>query len=180
MMLLKFPRTAHIEMIFPTRDARSLADTLGSASTLSICTRYFFNRGSLIMTTPWTPSLNIAFRGRNRVARLYLKIMYRAVYLDKIFKKSRCLLITDDIYIIILAWFAGSRRNWKKCFWLAFQSQSQTCIRPRIFYSRCSSALFYHIGNTCPIEKAIDGLEEKKSEKRARKRNGEKRKNEKK
>ena len=38
-------------------------------------------------------------------------------------------------------------------------------IRPRIFYSRCSSALFYHIGNTCPIEKAIDGLVDKKVKK---------------
>ena len=48
-------------------------------------------------------TLNIAFRGRNRVSRLYLKIMYRAVYLDEIFKKSSSLLIIDDIYIIVLA-----------------------------------------------------------------------------
>lgn len=59
------------------------------------------------------PTLNIAFRGRNRVlvARLYLKIMYRAVYLDEIFKKSTSLLIIDDIYIIVLGCFAGSRRS---------------------------------------------------------------------
>ena len=57
------------------------------------------------------PALNIAFRGRNRVARLYLKIMYRAVYLDKIFKKSRSLLIIDDIYIIVLACLAGGARR---------------------------------------------------------------------
>ena len=57
------------------------------------------------------PTLNIAFRGRNRVARLYLKIMYRAVYLDKIFKTSMSLLIIDDIYITVLACLAGSRRS---------------------------------------------------------------------
>ena len=57
------------------------------------------------------PTLNIAFRGRNRLARFYLKIMYRAVYLDKIFKKSRCLLIIDDIYVIVLTCFAGSRNR---------------------------------------------------------------------
>ena len=71
---------------------------------------------------------------------------YRATYLDKIFKKSRCLLMNDDIYIIVLTgWFP---EELKEVLLACVPKPVPNLYLLQNLLQLVLQCIFYHIGNT--------------------------------
>ena len=101
------------------------------------------------------PTLNIAFRGRNRVARLKKS----CTELSTLTKSSKSPGVSSLSMISTSLFWLAWPEELGEVLLACVPKPVSNLYPPRIFYSRRSNALFYRIGNTCPIEKSIDDCE---------------------